>query len=309
MRLAAEALTEPAFPPDEFEKQKRERLAGLDEQRTDPESLAERALDRWDNPIRRTTSGTSRRSTKSSRRFLDDTRSAAAFMRASSGANELAIVGDFDPAAMRTLATGFFGAWKSLSLFTCPIRTAAEADGASESTPDKANAALFGRFPPQINDQNPDYPALIVADKILGASPESRIPDRVREREGLSYGIQTWVPIWSFEANTPLMLYAIYAPPNWPPPRRSSGCCTAARAARISRPPRPRSQRCRRKKDCSPRTSHARRSCRRPGPHVWILLPGSTRASGGHARERQCSAAQISESCRLRVVVRRRLGK
>ncbi|HET7033183.1 MAG TPA: insulinase family protein, partial [Casimicrobiaceae bacterium] len=33
LRLAAEAFTEPAFPPEEFEKQKRERLAGLDEQR------------------------------------------------------------------------------------------------------------------------------------------------------------------------------------------------------------------------------------------------------------------------------------
>ena len=60
-------------------------------------------------------------------------------------------------------------------------------------TPDKANAAMFGRVPVQINDRSDDLPALIVVDKILGASPESRIPDRVREKEGLSYGIQTWI--------------------------------------------------------------------------------------------------------------------
>jgi zinc protease len=57
-------------------------------------------------------------------------------------------------------------------------------------------------------------PALMVVDRILGASPESRIPDRVREREGLSYTIQTWLPVSSFEANTPMMLYAIFAPEN-----------------------------------------------------------------------------------------------
>ena len=47
--------------------------------------------------------------------------------------------------------------------------------------------------PPAAQDQrrSDDLPALIVVDRILGASPESRIPDRVREKEGLSYGIQT----------------------------------------------------------------------------------------------------------------------
>jgi zinc protease len=84
----------------------------------------------------------------------------------------------------------------------------------SATTPDKANASLFGRLPMPIRGGGADLPALMVADKILGASPESRIPDRVREREGLSYSIQTWLPASSFEANTPMMLYAIFAPQN-----------------------------------------------------------------------------------------------
>ena len=53
-----------------------------------------------------------------------------------------------------------------------------------------------------------------MAEKILGSSPESRIPDRVREREGLSYGVQTWLVPSSFEDNSLLNLYAIFAPEN-----------------------------------------------------------------------------------------------
>jgi len=49
---------------------------------------------------------------------------------------------------------------------------------------------------------------------MLGASTESRIPDRVREKEGLSYAIQTWLSPNSFEENSNLNMYAIFAPQN-----------------------------------------------------------------------------------------------
>jgi len=133
------------------------------------------------------------------------------------GANaELAIVGDFDPDAIRALATELFGAWTSPAPFARvpnPFRPPAPTVLTGE-TPDKANATLMGRLPMPINDRSEDMPALLVVDRILGASTESRITDRVREREGLSYSIQTWPALSSFEENTPLYLYAIFAPEN-----------------------------------------------------------------------------------------------
>jgi len=210
---------EPAFPPDEFEKQQRERLAGLDEQRTEPESIAERALERWNNPYPkndiRYAPTFDEEMAEISGTTLDQVK--AFYAKFVGGANaELAVVGDFDPAAIRALATELFGAWKSPSSFTRvpnpflpPKPTVLTA-----STPDKANAALFGRLPLQINDVSADLPALMVADRILGESTESRIPNRVRVRDGLSYSIQSWLSWSSFEANTPLNLYAIYAPQN-----------------------------------------------------------------------------------------------
>ena len=214
-----EALREPAFPPTEFEKLKRERTAALDEQRADPESIAERALERWDNPYVKgdvryvptfdeelaEVKGTTLEQVK------------AFYARFVGGANaELAIVGDFDPDAMRTLVTELFGTWRSPSPFARvpnPYRPPAPTVLTAQ-TPDKANANVFGRLPMPINDRSDDLPALLVAEKILGNSPESRIPDRVREKDGLSYGVQTWLVPSSFEDNSLLNLYAIFAPEN-----------------------------------------------------------------------------------------------
>ena len=36
----------------------------------------------------------------------------------------------------------------------------------------------------------------------------------MREREGLSYSVQSWLAVSSFEANSPMILYAIFAPEN-----------------------------------------------------------------------------------------------
>jgi len=219
LRLVAETLREPAFPAAEFDKLKREQTTALEEQRTDPQSIADRALQRWNNPY-----------VKGDVRYVPTfdeelaeinaatlEQAASFYARFVGGANaELALVGDFDPDAIRTLATELFGAWTSPAPFARvpnPFRPPAPTV-LSAQTPDKANATLMGRLPMPINDRSEDLPALLVADRVLGASTESRIPGRVREREGLSYSIQTWLALSSFEENTPLYLYAIFAPEN-----------------------------------------------------------------------------------------------
>jgi zinc protease len=167
LRLTAEALREPAFPATEFEKLKREQLTALDEQRHDPEAIAERELERWDNPyskgdVRYVPTFDEERA-EINATTVDTVKSFHARFVGGASA-ELALVGDFDPNAMRTLITELFGAWNSPAPFTRvpnPYR-APKPTVLTALTPDKANATLMGRLPMPINDRSDDLPALMV---------------------------------------------------------------------------------------------------------------------------------------------------
>jgi zinc protease len=85
---------------------------------------------------------------------------------------------------------------------------------------DKANAFLIGRELLPVNDMSPDYPGLLVANYILGESGSSRLFERLRQKDGLSYGVASIFQPNSFEANSRLGVYAIFAPENLEKVRR-----------------------------------------------------------------------------------------
>ena len=67
LRLVAEILREPAFPADEFEQLKSQRLASLEEDKSEPQAIAVQNLQSVPAPVpARTTSATSRRWTNRS---------------------------------------------------------------------------------------------------------------------------------------------------------------------------------------------------------------------------------------------------
>lgn len=65
-----------------------------------------------------------------------------------------------------------------------------------------------------MSDRAPDYPAMLVAERILGGATESRMFAVVRGKLGLSYGVGTWLDEGRLDDNSTLGLYAIYAPEN-----------------------------------------------------------------------------------------------
>ena len=219
LRLAAEALREPAFPANEFDKLKRDRVTRLEQQKTDPQAIAGRALARHDNPypkgdVRYVLTFDEELAALNAA-TLDDAKTF--YRRFVGGAHaELAIVGDFDPDAMRALANELFGNWATPSPYARvpdPYR-ATTPTAIRLETPDKANATLLGQLALPMNDASADYAAMLIANQILGASSESRIPDRIREKEGLSYGAGVVFRPASIDEHSSLLAYAIFAPQN-----------------------------------------------------------------------------------------------
>jgi len=219
LRLMAEAVRTPGFRSPEFETLKREQLQALEQTRTEPEAIANRAIARHDNPyppsdirymptldeeldgIRRTA--------------LDDLlRYYGKFYGASHA--EIAIVGDFDPAAMKAVLDELYGVWTNPTAYTRvpePYHATTPAL-LNFDTPDKANAALIGALALPLNDQAAEFAALTVADRVLGGSTESRLFQRVRVKEGLSYAVGTALEGASIDENSQLLVYAIFAPQN-----------------------------------------------------------------------------------------------
>jgi zinc protease len=219
LRLVAEALREPAFVPSEFEQLKRERLTALEQSRTDPTAIARRAAARAGNPyppddVRYTPT----LDEEITRVKALDVEAVKAFHAKFYGAShaELAIVGDFDAAAVRTLARDLFGDFAGQIPYARVPQPFYVTAGAPQTfeTPDKANAAMFGRLSMPLNDQAPDYASLVVANRMFGGDSDSRIFKRVRVQDGLSYGVASVLQPASIDANSTFVIYAIFAPQN-----------------------------------------------------------------------------------------------
>ncbi|TMG86308.1 MAG: insulinase family protein [Betaproteobacteria bacterium] len=219
LRLAAEILREPSFPAGEFDKLKRERLTDIEGRRSDPDDVASRVLGRYGNPYPEDdvryvpTVDEEVRNIESAK--LDAVKDF--YTRFAGGTHaEMALVGDFDPNVIKALLEELFGTWRSAAPYSrvpkpLVVKRAMEI---REETPDKANAVLAGELALPINDTSPDFAALRVANYILGGSPSSRLWERIRQRDGLSYGVYSSLEPNSFEPNTPLMVEAVFAPEN-----------------------------------------------------------------------------------------------
>jgi zinc protease len=220
LKLVAEVLREPAFPPAEFEKLQREQIAALEATRAEPEALVTRAQERYGNPYPpgdvRYAPTLDEEVRQVGAVTLADL---AAFHSRFAGAShaELSIVGDFDAAATRAAITELFGTWASPAPHTRvpdPLVARAPTSIVLE-TPDKANAKVEGQLELPLTDASPDYPALITATYLLGQVENSRLWKRIRDKEGLSYGVYAYVEPNSHEPNSTFRVGAIFAPENF----------------------------------------------------------------------------------------------
>jgi zinc protease len=219
LRLVAEVLREPAFPPSEFEELKRSSLTHAEEQRSDPAARADEALQRHLQPYPKDhwlyPQSVEERIAALRAATLDDARRCHAELVGATGA-EFTAVGDFDPAALTALVGELFGGWKNPAPYARVPSRYFERPALEQElpAPDKANAVLRAGLNLRLRDDHPDFPALVLGNYLLGGTSSARLPARIREKEGLSYSTYSWFSASPLDEVAEFQVSAIFAPQN-----------------------------------------------------------------------------------------------
>jgi zinc protease len=219
LRLLAEVLREPAFDANEFALLTSENIAGLEQQLTDPQALAAttafRELDPWPegHPYESLTIQGSIDATRAV--ALADIQAVYAQVGASSG--DVTVVGDFPADSVRAVFEELLGTWRSPSQYARIDRPHRDVAGANRSieTPDKANSFFVAGLNFPMRDDNPDYAALALGNYILGGGfLNSRLATRIRQKDGLSYGVGSQLQVAPIDVKGQFVAFAIQAPEN-----------------------------------------------------------------------------------------------
>lgn len=220
LKLVAEILREPAFPQSEFDQLKQENLTGMESGRSEPASIAFNALGqhfnrypkgdpRYSSTLDESIADTKAVTLEQVKKFHQD------FYGASNG--ELAIVGDFDPQEITPVVTQLFGNWKSPQPFQRLTNDYFDVPATNKAfeTPDKANAFFVARLNVKMRDDDTDYPAMVLGNFILGGGfLNSRLATRIRQKEGISYGVGSGFGASALDQSGTFQMNAIYAPEN-----------------------------------------------------------------------------------------------
>jgi zinc protease len=217
--LVSDLLRNPALSADALVEHRQRTLTSIEQQRKEPDAVARNALARLGNPYRRGDVRYARTFDEIvedvNRLTIEDVR---AFHQRFYGAakGEFAAVGDMDAPQVRAALQSGVGDWAAGAPFTRvpqPL-VAVKPEHLTLVTPDKQNATMVTRLAVALNDTDVDYPALSMANHLLGAGTSSRLWKRIRETEGLSYGVGSNIEWNNIERNSPWQAIAIFAPQN-----------------------------------------------------------------------------------------------
>ena len=217
--LVGELLRQPTLPAEAFDEYKRQSLTRIESLRKEPGAVASVALTRIGNPYPR-----------------GDVRYASTFDEMVEDLNALRLeqlrgfhqrfygardaqfgaAGDMDVAEVQRALQAAFGDWNDGAPFVrVPIPfIERQPQQLLLNTPDKQNADMRVRQSIALNDTDADYPAMSMANYLLGSGGSSRLWKRIRETEGLSYDVRSSVAWNNFEPNSSWSASAIFAPQN-----------------------------------------------------------------------------------------------
>ncbi|MEO6278852.1 pitrilysin family protein [Roseateles sp.] len=199
LRVAADALRKPLLPQDAFDREIKAGIAGIEASRQEPGVLRQEATRGHYNKARGVTlghpdyvMGVDERIANLKATTLDDVKRFYADYWSTNEA-QVSAVGAL-PEGLAAEVDKLFGDWKKPAapkfVRHVPQHLAVPPARFDAIARDKANAIVRMHQTLPLNSEDPDYAALELAVHIFGGGGlESRLSERVRQKEGLTYGI------------------------------------------------------------------------------------------------------------------------
>jgi zinc protease len=222
LELMAEMLKYPSFDAAELETLKTEALADMESSKSEPQAIAINRISELNNTypkghpnysmgMEEEADAIKALTTNDLKAFHNDFYGL--------GMSITVGVGTFDGEAVKAFLEKEFSGFESKNPYERVEAPHRENKVHHESiiTPDKQNAMTFGIQGIKISEYSEDYPALEMAATILGGGfLNSRIADRLRQKDGVSYGAGAGFGADSNkeDENSQIYVYAIYNPAN-----------------------------------------------------------------------------------------------
>ena len=220
LEIVGDILRNPVFPDAELTKLRDEVLAAIEQQRSEPQAIAAQEINRITSPyaakdFRRTLSFDEQAAAVRAVTAADLRKFHAEFYGA--GRATAAVVGDFDENMVRSALGAILAGWTSKMPYERAVSPFFDVPSVVRkiNTPDKANAVMIAGLNLELRDDNPDYPALVMANYMLGGGfLNSRLAVRIRQKEGISYGVSSFLTADPLDKDGNFGTFAIYNPEN-----------------------------------------------------------------------------------------------
>ncbi|WP_292009360.1 pitrilysin family protein [Chryseobacterium sp.] len=202
MSILQDMLTNSIFPDNELAKTVTETNTWLEGQLKDPNAIANNELQRLSSPYPKS----SIFYVPTLQEQIDDNKKVTKaqvldFYKNIMGVSDAAgtLISDLDPKLAEAQLEKTFGKFTAKSKFVEVKPTFFETKKQDKNiiTPDKENAVALGTASFKMSQDSPDYPALVMANEILGSGGflSARLPMRLREKDGISYGVGSYLNV------------------------------------------------------------------------------------------------------------------
>jgi zinc protease len=219
LNLVQDILRNPSFDVAEFEKLKLETKSGIESNRNDPQAVASQELKKLTALYQKTHPYYSESIDESlaalDKITIEDLKNFYATFYG--GSNSISsFVGGIDKDLIKKFLNSTLDNWNpKIAYKRIPTQYFdVKSTDKTIQINDKTNAVLFAIINLNIGKKNTDYPALEMANELLGGGAflSSRIPQRLRETEGLSYGAGSYLNANTTDPTSEWGVYAFYNP-------------------------------------------------------------------------------------------------